>query len=156
MKNASLPKRAVSIIFNLLLLLVGIAFFLGSFNISDGGDLNVSAAYYPRLVSGGIVFFSLWLLGSDLFGAGRHEKERLNLGNAGNLIATLILMIAATLCWSMFDQLYLGMGVGLAALLYLLNPESSKKKRILFAIPFSILFSLAVYLIFEVALAIKL
>lgn len=150
-----MSQKWTSIITEVVLAVCGIVFLYMSYNFNDGGtSLYAGAGYYPMLVSGLIIFFSITGIISDLFGKGKNNSKKIDISRIKNVGFVVIAIIIIVAVWQIFDLFYVGAAIGTGLLLISLDPKGISKKSVITSIIIAIGMSAATYVIFEFALKI--
>ena len=150
-----MSTKWTSIVTEIVLAVCGIVFFVMASNFNDGGtSLYAGAGYYPMLVSGLIVLFSVTGILTDLFGKEKDSKKKIDISriqNVGYVVAAVTIILVA---WQFFGQFYIGAFIGVGMLLILLNPKPKTGRLIGTMLGIALGMTVAAWLVFEYALKI--
>lgn len=150
-----MSQKWTSVVTQAILGTCGIIFFVMSYCFNDGGtSIYASAGYYPMLVSGLIVLFSITGICSDLIGKEKTNEKKIDLSNIKNIgLVALALVIIITM-WQILKLFYVGATIGVGILLIGLDPVKKDQKHIVRSVIIAVAMSIATYMIFEFALKI--
>lgn len=150
-----ISKKRFSIFVDFLLLALSAAYFISSFNIKDSASLNLSPAFYPRLLAGALFVMGLAATYIDIWGAGRTDKSQVNLGNIRKQLTIFISMIVFVVIWQELSLFYPPLFLLVAVLVLTYSDEAINKGNLAKVVLFTIFFTLFIYLVFDVAMAIE-
>ncbi len=151
-----MKKRTLSIVSELLFIGVGIFFVVSSLSLKQTANYYESPSLYPLIVSVALIITSLVALYNDLFGKGKNNTEVFDIPNPKGLLVTLAIIVVMKLIWQYVDLYYVGILLGVWAMLFLFHDtHKTKKQRLIFATVGSVIFTVAAYVIFTVLLQIK-
>lgn len=148
-----ISMKKLSIVTDVILLALSCAYFALSFQIKDSASLNLSPAFYPRLLAAGLFLMVLAALYIDIFGAGRSEKRSVEIGSVRKQLSILIATVLFVIVWQELKVFYPAVFVLVLCLVWVYNQESASLRKLGKVALIAAVFTLLIYLIFGVAIA---
>ena len=150
-----MSRKWTSVVTEIVLAVCGAVFFFMAYNFNDGGtSVYAGAGYYPMLVSGLMVLFSVTGILTDLFGREKDSKKTIDISriqNVGFVVAAIAIILAF---WQFLGLFYVGALIGIGMLLILLDPKPRTRGRLGLMAAIALGMTAATWLIFEIALKI--
>lgn len=152
-------KKTASILFLSLMLVLSAVFVYGIWQITLKETEKYfyrSSTFYPIILVSLMLLFIVLALYSDIFGSCKNDKSTINLTNYPRFILVLASAVFIALLWGKLNLFYPACCIGLAVLIYVLNPNQDKIKKLLLSIAIAVIFTLFIYLVFDLLLKINL
>lgn len=150
-----ISMKKLSIVADIVLLALSVLYFAMSFQIKDSASLNLSPAFYPRILAAGLFILAVAALYIDIWGAGRAEARSVDIGNIRKQLSILIATVLFVIVWQELKVFYPALFVLVLCLVWVYNQEPASVKKLGKVALIAAAFTLLIYLIFGVAIATK-
>lgn len=139
-------------------ILVGAYYLFHSFELSTSfAGISFGPGHFPIILGGLLIALCLAQLAVSYFGKSTHEEvvEMMELPNFGMLALTIGLIALFYIAWSVTEHFYIPAGIFFFALVASYTPKRTVKSMAT-AATIAFLFTLSLFLIFDVALGVAL